>query len=188
MLLQLLRRARGQSRRAPLSVAGGRSIVDQEPLNTLSFTALLPARSTTTTGASEATYDSSTSGSLSKTFADNTGAIVGVAIAATVALILGVLLMLFLCRRFKGMRKRKFLGTWISPPLMQRDEGVADTYSPVARRTRRGSSAFLRPLSFQSSETPVAANADMPTDDLDYHDDLDSWAAAFPSPPSFPAV
>ncbi|KAJ7720783.1 hypothetical protein B0H16DRAFT_1896727 [Mycena metata] len=170
---------------APVSGAGGRSIANQEPSNTLSFTAFLPTSDTTTTGASQATHVSSTSGS--RTF-HNPGAIVGVAVAATFALVLGVLFMLFLCRRFKGIKpKRKFSGTWISPPLMQGDDGVADAYSPVARRSRRGSSAFLRPLSFQSSETP-AANANMPTDDLDSHDDLDSWAAAFPSPPSFPAA
>ncbi|KAJ7178132.1 hypothetical protein C8R46DRAFT_1346364 [Mycena filopes] len=83
---------------APFSGAGrpsGGSLADQDPSNTISLTAFLPTDSATVTGANGAvTPVSATSGALSRTFAHNTGAIVGVAIGTIVALVLGALLLL----------------------------------------------------------------------------------------------
>ncbi|KAJ6565466.1 hypothetical protein DFH09DRAFT_1157428 [Mycena vulgaris] len=175
---------------SPGATLTSRGSTIRDPSATISFSVVLdsatqPGNSAFGTGTSVSTPVLSTSGSLSRTFAHNTGGIVGVVIGATVALVLGVLFTLFACRRSSSSQKRKVSGMWISPPLLQGDDGLADAYSPVGRRrSRRMSTGSLRPVSL---ELPSAADIP-PHADADVHYDVDTWAAvpasATSNPPS----
>ncbi|KAJ6588205.1 hypothetical protein B0H19DRAFT_1098321 [Mycena capillaripes] len=174
----------------------GGSAIDQEPSNTISFT-MGPSVGSTTTGGSTTTPVFATSNSLSRTFAHNTGGIVGVALGAVIALVLGILLTFCACRHLKkSPPKRKISGMWISPPLLQGNDGLDDAYSPVARRrSRRQSPSFIRPLSFQSLDNSPPVDPEMAADglDSDAHYDTDTWGSAGavslpPPPPAAPVM
>ncbi|KAJ7639748.1 hypothetical protein DFH06DRAFT_1302410 [Mycena polygramma] len=159
---------------APISLPSGASLtlgpsgIGKEPSNTISLSVFLPTDSAgrTTIGTISGTGASTapafvTSGS--RTFSHNTGAIVGLAFGATIALVLGVLFALFACRRAKSAPMRKVAGLWISPPLLQ-DDGMDDAYSSVTRRrSRRPSPSFIRPASFPSLDMPPPTEQEIPT-------------------------
>ncbi|KAJ7130367.1 hypothetical protein C8R44DRAFT_978471 [Mycena epipterygia] len=160
------------------SATSGGSAIIQEPSATISFSVFFPTNSATTTGTGVSSPAFATTNSHPRTFAHDTGGIVGAALGGTLALALGILLTFFACRRSTKSQKRKVPGLWISPPLLQGDDGVTDAYSPISRRrSRRDNAAFLRPLSFQSSEIPA-------TGDAHAHYDTDTWGAASPLPTS----
>ncbi|KAF7343352.1 hypothetical protein MVEN_01767500 [Mycena venus] len=171
------------------NVTFGGSTIFPEPSNTLSFTVGYPGDSTatTTTGSrTSAVFATSSSFSRTRTFAYNTGGIVGVAFGAAIALLLGVLLTLCVCQRSKRLQKHQLSKLWISPPSLQKDDGLDDAYSPVARRSvQRRSPDLLRPLSFQSVEHGGFTDR-MPVntayDTNDDHYDTDTWRVA-PTPP-----
>ncbi|KAJ7829390.1 hypothetical protein B0H14DRAFT_2809996 [Mycena olivaceomarginata] len=128
-----------------------------------------PEDSTAVAMGTSATAALSTSKSLSRTFAHNTGGIVGVVLGVLIALLLGVLFA-WACRRQQRSRrsqsqKPRLLG--ISPPLLQGDDGLNDAYSPVARRRARG-----------KPTEPNVTTYDVNND----HYDTDTWAIPTPSP------
>ncbi|KAK7042513.1 hypothetical protein R3P38DRAFT_2890918 [Favolaschia claudopus] len=128
----------------------------------------------------------STSSSSSRTFAHNTGAIVGVTLAAVAVTFVGVLLALCLCRRRRDSQTVQ--KSWISPPLIQRDDELPDAYSPVTRRQSRrrsGHADFVRPVSIQSLPDLGGAAYDGMHNDEHEHYDTDTWGAvpAAPTPP-----
>ncbi|KAJ7151360.1 hypothetical protein C8R43DRAFT_486815 [Mycena crocata] len=166
------------------SAAGGYTGVES-PSATLSFSLFFPVESVTTTGTTVSSPVLATSGSLSRTFAHNTAGIAGVALGATFALLLGVLLTFFACRRFK--KSRKVSASWISPPLLQEDDGLADAYSPVVRRRpRRESAGFTRPVSIQPLEHLSAPDVAAGGIDTDAHYDVDTWGSV-PVAPNSPS-
>ncbi|KAJ7241691.1 hypothetical protein B0H12DRAFT_40241 [Mycena haematopus] len=152
------------------------------PSNSMSFPGVLPGSNTMSTGTS-ASAVFATSNSLSRTFAHNTGAIIGVAVGVAIALLLGILFALCARRRF-----RKSQNSRLSAPLLHGDDGLNDAYSPVMRRRSNGRNPdFVRPLSFQSVDRgvvfdgmePIAAHdaENAPYDANNDHYDTDTWSA-----------
>ncbi|KAJ6464196.1 hypothetical protein C8R47DRAFT_1156732 [Mycena vitilis] len=189
--------AAGVHTAAPVALPSGASLTlgpsgfGQEPSNTILLSVFFPTDSASaTTIGTNGTSDSMTPASAtsgSRTFSHNTGAIIGVAFGATIALVLGVFFTLIACRRSKSVPKRKVGGLWISPPLLQ-DDGMDDAYSPVTRmRSRRPSPSFIRPASFPSLDMTSPTGQEMPVDGLesDAHYDTDTWGGAdfAPVPP-----
>ncbi|KAF7366792.1 hypothetical protein MSAN_00937500 [Mycena sanguinolenta] len=154
------------------------STIFSGPSSTSSFPGVLPGTNTMSPATSPSAAFA-TSQSLSRTFAHNTGGIIGVAVGATIALLLGFLFA-FWVRRKKSQNSRP----WISSPLLHDDDGLNDAYSPIGRRHSDGRSPdFVRPLSFQSVDrgldemepnaARIAENAQYDADNEHY--DTDTW-------------
>ncbi|KAJ7454066.1 hypothetical protein B0H11DRAFT_2070194 [Mycena galericulata] len=166
----------------PTSTTGTTGIF-QDPSNTLSFSLYGPTSGTPAGGTSASTPVFATAGSVSRRLAHNTGDIVGIALGATIALILGILATFFACRRRSKKSQRNIRGLWISPPIHE-DDGSADAYSPVGRRrSRRGrNNGLLQPLSSHSLELPSGTDVPATGMDTNAHYDTDTWGNAPASP------
>ncbi|KAJ7201103.1 hypothetical protein GGX14DRAFT_465791 [Mycena pura] len=160
---------------APVGSGSGAAVitgVGQGPSSTMYFSVSgLPVASATvpgTSGGARTPTALSAPDSISGTFKHNTGGIVGIALGATMALLLGVLFTFFACRRrFKSTHRRNISKTWISSPLPQSNEHWDDAFSPVVpRRPRRVSAdsraSFLRPLSSRSLDISAADGFHVP--------------------------
>ncbi|KAJ7291452.1 hypothetical protein C8J57DRAFT_1491935 [Mycena rebaudengoi] len=129
------------------------------------------------------TSGTSTSSSRPRSFAQNTGGIVGVTFAAIIALVFGIVLTILLCRRSRRAQGNVFSGPR-GPSLLAADNGIVDSYSPVAKRRPRERILSSRPPSGVVEVPPVVANSPVAQHYTDGWDILPSPAAAAQPPMS----